>query len=208
MGSKLEVPTFVTIGPHGTDHERAVEHFIDFQGLAGAEIELVEDFATEGLERVQGDPNAFLVQCSAHPDVDLVTERDPQKLVVLDDFIFATKELAILARAGVEDPRRLALVPATRGYKGVNHWKQDGREIIVAQSKPIICGMLLNGECDAGLTFAELAEEHPDDFVTLHNYGEVRTTWVVYGDVSRSDYKGEVIGRVHPEMFAAQADPA
>ncbi|HEX5796769.1 MAG TPA: hypothetical protein VFX86_00075 [Candidatus Saccharimonadales bacterium] len=205
MGSTAEAPTFVTLGPSGTDHERATRHFIDFQGLpAETKIEHIRDFAVEGVEKVREDPSSFLVQCSAHPDVDLVTERYPQEVVVLDEFLYATRRLALLARAGVEEPKSLALVPATRGYTDLTKWEGGGKYVIKAPSKPEIRAMLLEGECDAGITFAELAKTHPGEFVTLEDYGAVRTTWIVYGDVSRSDYQGEVIGRKHPEMFAAQ----
>ena len=53
-----------------------------------------------GLERVHEEPNSFLVQCSAHPDVHIVTERYRQEVFVVDTFMFPAKEMALLiARA-------------------------------------------------------------------------------------------------------------
>ncbi len=207
--SRVEMaPTFVTIGPQGTDHERATKRYIKLQGLEDiARIELEEDIIGEGPERVLGDENKFLVLCSAHPKVHIVTERYPQELVVIDEFIDATRDLSLIIREGVEVPETLALVEATQGYTDLEKWKEQGTEIIDAQSKPVIARMLVDGECEAGLTFTNVCYENPG-FRIEENYGEVRTTWVVFGDVSRSTFKGDVIGTVQPELFTGPAGPA
>jgi hypothetical protein len=52
-------------------------------------------------------------------------------------FIYPTKALAVLARADVENPRSLGLVPATAGYIDATAWG----EIVDVQSKPIVAVM-------------------------------------------------------------------
>src|SRR4051812_50229633 len=66
--------TVITLGPQGTCHERAVQRYLEFQGVDEYRIELITDFF-DGLEMLRQTPNAFLVQCSAHPRVHEITEK-------------------------------------------------------------------------------------------------------------------------------------
>lgn len=185
----------VTLGPEGTCHERAVRRYMDFQGVEDFEIEFIGDFL-DGLERIRGQKNAFLVQCSAHPKVHEVTERYWSEIFVVDTFIYPTKALAVLARREVEEPKSLGLVPATAGYIDRSDW----REIVDVQSKPIVADELLEGRYDAGLTHLEHLAEHEDELRLELEIGEIDTTWVVYGTQKR--FRGEVIGIPSPQLFS------
>jgi hypothetical protein len=186
--------TLVTLGPTGTCHERAAIEYMGFQGIEDFEIELIDDFF-DGLERIRGKPNAFLVQCSAHPKVHEVTERYWTEVFVVDTFIYPTKALAVLSRREVERPRTLGLVPATAGYIDRDDWE----EIIDVQSKPIVAAELLAGRYDAGLTHLEHLAMHPEELRLVEEIGEIDTTWVVYG--TRKRFRGELIGIPSPELF-------
>lgn len=189
--AKIEL---VTLGPTGTCHERAVIAYMGFQGVEDFEISFIGDFF-DGLEKIRGRENAFLVQCSAHPLVHKITERHWDEVFVVDTFIYPTKALAVLARREVERPRTLGLVPATSGYIDEEAWE----EIVPVQSKPIVAEELLAGHYDAGLTHLEHLEKHPDELRLELEIGEIDTTWVVYGN--RKRFEGEVIGIPSPELF-------
>ena len=186
--------TLVTLGPGGTCHERAAIEYMGFQGIEDFEIDLIDDFF-DGLERIRGKDNAFLVQCSAHPKVHEITERYWAEVFVVDTFIYPTKALAVLSRREVERPRTLGLVPATSGYIDRDDWDQ----IIDVQSKPIVARELLAGRYEAGLTHLEHLSDHPDELRLVEEIGEIDTTWVVYGTQKR--FQGEVIGIPSPDLF-------
>jgi hypothetical protein len=169
-----------------------------FQGIDDFAIGFIGDFM-DGLERIRGRDDAFLVQCSAHPKVHEVTEHYWQEIFVVDTFIYPTKALAVLSRRDVERPRSLGLVPATAGYIDRDDWEQ----IIDVQSKPIVAEELLAGRYDAGLTHLEHLDMHPDELRLEVEIGEIDTTWVVYG--TRKRFQGEVIGIPSPEVFSATA---
>jgi hypothetical protein len=190
--------TLVTLGPTGTCHERAAVEYMAFQGVEDFEMEFIGDFV-DGLERIRGKDNAFLIQCSAHPKVHEVTERYWAEVFVVDTFIYPTKALAVLCRREVEQPRTLGLVPATSGY--IDHGDWD--EIIDVQSKPIVAEELLAGRYEAGLTHLEHLAIHLDELRLVEEIGEIDTTWVVYGTQKR--FRGEVIGIHSPELFRAPA---
>jgi hypothetical protein len=193
-------PTFITLGPTGTCHEAALLRYLDFQGIAGARIVLEEDLLG-AIDRVRENEDTFLVQCSAHVQVHLVTERHYREVFVADTFIYPTKELALLVRTDRENPGSLGIVSATRGYPDLTLWS----EIIDEPSKPVVARHLLAGDYDAGLTHLHHAHEHPDVLRIQEVYGAVDTTWVVYG--KRKRFKGEVIGNRIPWMFTGEPEP-
>jgi len=186
-GEQRSGVTFVTLGPEGTCHERAVLRYAAFQGIEDFEIELTTDFFV-GLEMVRESPGTFLVQCSAHPKVHEITEKYWTEVFVVDTFIYPTKALAVLSRREVERPRSLGIVPATEGYVDLSQWDA----VIPQISKPLIAEALLRGDYDAGLTHLEHLEKHPDLLRLDLEIGEIDTTWVVYGSEKR--FTGEVIG--------------
>lgn len=185
----------VTLGPEGTCHERAVRRYMAFQGIEDFEIEFIGDFLV-GLDRIRGDRNAFLVQCSAHPKVHEVTERYWSEVFVVDTFIYPTKALAVLTRREIEHPRSLGLVPATAGYIDPSDWEQ----IVDVQSKPIVAEELLKGHYDSGLTHLEHLAPHENELRLDLEIGEIDTTWLVYG--TRKRLRGEVIGIPSRGLYA------
>jgi hypothetical protein len=193
-------PTFITLGPSGTCHENALRHYLEFQGLPDFEIVLVEDLLG-AIERVREEPDTFLVQCSAHLQVHLVTERFYEEVFVVDTFLYPTKALALLVRTDVAAPRSLGIVSATRGYTDLTRWE----EIVDEPSKPVVARHLLEGRYDAGLTHLHYAREHPAELRVAERYGAVDTTWVVYG--RRKRFHGAVIGTRVPWLFRGEPEP-
>ncbi len=194
-------PTFITLGPQGTCHENALLHYLEFQGLTDFEVILVEDLL-EAIGQVRDQPKTFLVQCSAHVQVHLVTERYHEEVFVIDTFIYPTKELGLVVRTDVEEPKSLGIVSATRGYLDLSPWET----IIDEPSKPVVARHLLEGRYDAGLTHVHHAAEHPEALRLVEYYGAVDTTWVVYG--SRKRFQGAVIGQRAPWLFTDTLRPA
>jgi len=193
-------PTFITLGPSGTCHENALLHYLEFQGISSFELVLVEDLLG-AIEQVRDRPDTFLVQCSAHLQVHLVTERFHEEVFVIDTFLYPTKELALLVRTDVSDPGSLGIVSATRGYTDLTRWAT----LIDEPSKPVVARHLLAGAYDAGLTHLHYAHEHPDVLRVEECYGAVDTTWVVYGAQKR--FRGEVIGQRNPWLFRGEPEP-
>jgi hypothetical protein len=194
-------PTFITLGPTGTCHENALHHYLRFQGVTPREVVLVEDLLG-AISRVKDEPNTFLVQCSAHVQVHLVTERYHEEVFVMDTFIYPTKELGLLFRRDRDEHRSLGIVSATNGYLNLARF-----ETVVDQpSKPVVARNLLDGAFDAGLTHVHYAEEHPEELRLVEYYGAVDTTWVVYG--SRKRFAGEVVGIRAPWLFSGTSSAA
>jgi hypothetical protein len=106
---------FVTLGPAGTCHENATKRYLDYHRIRGSEIVLCASIL-QGLEELRTGGADYLVQCSAHLDVHIVTEKYHPEVLVTDTFVYPTKDLALLEDAAVERPQTLGLVKATEGY--------------------------------------------------------------------------------------------
>lgn len=187
-------PTFITLGPSGTCHENALRHYLDFQGIDDFDLVLSEDLLS-AIDIVRDRPDTYLMQCSAHVQVHLVTERYYQEVFVMDTFIYPTKELSLLVRTDRSDPSSLGIVSATRGYPDLSRWETT----IDEPSKPVVARKLLAGEYDAGLTHLHYADEHPDVLRVMEVYGAVDTTWLIYG--RRKRFEGKVIGQRAPWLY-------
>jgi hypothetical protein len=187
------MPTFVTLGPSGTCHENALLRYLEHHGARDAEVELVDDFLV-GVDLVREHSDWFLLQCSAHPLVHVVTERYRHKVFVVDTFIYPAKEMALLARSDVANPRTLGVVPAATGYVDLGAWETVTQET----ANPIVARNLLEGHYDAGVSFATVAEEHPEQVRLIERFGEVDTTWILFGKQRR--FQGEIIGSPRGSM--------
>lgn len=178
MGQKNSSPVFVTLGPTGTNHELVTRNYLSFRGLEAAKIILIDDFI-HGLSMMANNEADFMVQVAVHPDCASVvaTAHFEHGIHVIDTFISPSKELGILTRIDVEQPRTLALQPATKNYANLEGWE----ELVPVGSIMRIAEGLLDGEYDSGLTTLDVAEQYPDQLRVDLRIGTVDDPWLVYG---------------------------
>ncbi len=139
-------PRFITLGPAGTCHENALLHYLEFQGIEDFDLLLVDDLLS-AIGQVREQPNTFLVQCSAHVQVHLVTERFHEDVFVVDTFIYPTKELGLVVRTDVEraqEPRH------RRRPRAATSISRRGRRSSTSRPSPWSRGNLLAGRLRRG----------------------------------------------------------
>jgi hypothetical protein len=187
---------FVTLGPEGSCHEHAVRNYLSYHSVSDAEVVLIDDLL-DGLEMVRNANANYLVQCSAHLNVHLVTERYHNEIVITDTFIFPTKEMALLERSEVSAPVTLGLVRATEGYlEGISY-----PHVLYEVTKPVVGENLLAGKYDAGITYLTYHTSNPGRFRMRKYIGTVLTTWIVYG--RGTAFTGPAVG-IAPRGFYSQ----
>jgi chorismate mutase-like protein len=173
---------FAALGPAGTSAQYATRRYIEFHELRSAEIVPFTQFA-EAIELVRAGKADYIVQNSAHPEVFWLTEAFKDELFVVDCFVCQTKPMGLLRQRAVAEPRSVGLIPATRGYFDVSVFP----EVAYETANPIVGDNLLLGKYDAGFTFLEYAERHPDKLEVVKAVGAVDSAWLVYGAKRRAN---------------------
>jgi hypothetical protein len=110
--------------------------------------------------------------------------------------------MGLLVRRDRPQPRSLGVVAAAMGYPDLSEWET----VVEEPANPIVARELLAGKYDAGVTFVAFGEEHSDKLAVRDRYGEVDTTWLVYG--TRRRYEGRLIGNRIPEFLSGELSPA
>ncbi|NRP75782.1 hypothetical protein ILFOPFJJ_06705 [Ensifer psoraleae] len=122
-----------TLGPARSCHHNATLRYLAFQGIVAPEIVLVDDLVAAAAEAAdRGD--SYVLQCSAHLNVHLVTEKFRDRLQVVDTFILPTQSIAVVKRKDVREPRTLGLPKPTMGYIDPDAWE----ELIFETTKPVV----------------------------------------------------------------------
>ncbi|MCK1621815.1 hypothetical protein IVA98_00795 [Bradyrhizobium sp. 160] len=182
-----------TLGPAKSCHHHATWKYLEFQGIEPQDIILVDDLVAAAAEAAdRGD--SYVLQCSAHLNVHLVTEKFRDRLQVVDTFILPTQSIAVVKRKDVKEPRSLSLPEPTMGYNDKNAWN----ELIFETTKPVVEKQLLEGVYDAGVAYSRSALEHPEKLEIMQEIGEVVTTWLLYGP--RPRYSDTIIASPYPEL--------
>jgi hypothetical protein len=174
---------FATLGPAGTNHELVTRRFIAFHQLTSARIELVNDFAQAiaGLRRGDFD---YVVQCAVHPDTPHTLGANFRDVFAVDAFISPSKDLAVVTRKEVTQPKSIGLVsPSTDKYVDLSRWTEKH----AGPSIPVIFENLLNGQYDSALVYLDDAKKFPDRVRVDEIIGSPDDVWIVYGMVQLSE---------------------
>lgn len=168
---------FITLGPSGSNHEFVAQRYLDFHGLNDrASLELVPDFE-QGAAAVLSAHADFLIQCAVHPATVATVAKFFKGLFVIDTFISASRELAIVQRNDVSHPRTLAVMQPTLDYIDSKAWER----IELVETVAAVTRGLVEGTYEAGLAYAAIARACPQSLHVVQHVGSVDDAWIVYG---------------------------
>ncbi|SNS32154.1 hypothetical protein [Tropicimonas sediminicola] len=161
-----------TLGPAGSNHHRIATGTM---GRSEKDVLLVADFQT-ALDAVSTGSADEILVCAAHPDCGMVVGRGQFALGLRlrKVFIAESAPLAILSRRDVEQPRSIALHPATRDYTDLSAWD----EVIPVTSTVAAAEGLRTGAWDSALTFLRYRSE---DLLVTRQIGAPTDAWIVLG---------------------------
>jgi hypothetical protein len=111
-------PTFITLGPAGTCHENALQHYLRFQGVTPHEVVLVEDLLAaigRGPRGAEHVPRAVQRTCAGAPR-DRALPRGGLRRS-------RSGSLGLVFRNDVEEHKSLGIVSATRGYLDLSRFE-------------------------------------------------------------------------------------
>jgi hypothetical protein len=165
-----------TLGPAGSNHEKATRAYLRFHGLSDAGLSFFETYS-EALELLRSGKIDFFTQVCAHPEVAITIEKFHREIFLVDSFIGPTRPMGVVTRKNVESPQSLGYMIATAGYFDQSRWSTVVTEI----SNSAVAQGLLAGKYDSGFTTTELVDRYPDRFRIDEYIGEVDVCWLVYG---------------------------
>lgn len=164
-----------TLGPSGSCHESATRAYLEHHGITQADLQLVPDF-DQAASLLLSDRIDFIVQGCAHPAVCDLLVRHHDKIFMVDTFMYPTKELGLLTRTSVLQPKSLGLMPVTRQYVDIDGWE----EVYYEDANPIVKRKFVEGAYDSAVTFTELLREKPGQFRLDKLIGRTSMSWLVY----------------------------
>ncbi len=165
-------PTFGTLGPEGSNHDLVLRAHLKRNGIT-ARIVLFESFES-ALEACTTGAVDRLFICAAHGQCADVIGKAQYSLglKITDVFLVESQPLAILHR--VENPKSIALHPATRSYADLDGYD----EVIEVASTVAAAEGLQAGTWDAALT----AERFAGNGLTIAQaIAPPRDAWLVLG---------------------------
>jgi hypothetical protein len=195
------MPSFITLGPSGSNHEFVLHRYIDAHGLGPrARIGLVDDFHVGARQVMSGEAD-FMLQCAAHPDLGDVTGLYRHALFVVDAFISQSRPMALMRRKDpVGVPDCVAVQAATRHYADLSRWPR----VVIEPTVMAVSEGLLARRHAAGIGFASFAQSHPEDLEIVEPVGSICDAWVLFGRMAVDDGQA-VICTTSPvsRLFAA-----
>lgn len=173
---ETELLRFITLGPSGSNHEFVTARYLKHHEIEGAAaLDLVLDFDVAARRVIDGEAD-YIVQVAVHPSTTDMVAKYRKQLFVVDAFVSASQDMAVVTRSDVDMPRSLALQPATRDYVDT-----DGLVLIPETSTASVAAGLLSGAYESGLTYTSVALENPSRFRIDQRVGTVDDPWIVYG---------------------------
>lgn len=168
--------TFGTLGPASSNHAFVLSRYLAVRELEHARIELFSDFE-QAFEALLDGAIDHVLQVSAHPSHSVCVSQTMGRAYIVDTFIAASRELAILTRAEVTTPRTIGLQPATRYYADLSDWTQQVEEPTIAA----VAEGLLAKRYDSGITARNIAKQNPDLLRIDMTLSAALDAWVLFG---------------------------
>lgn len=163
-----------TLGPGGTDHERAAARYIRLRGL-DCQVDLLDDLRSAVPYVLEG-PKRLALANSAHPDIDLLTTRAWRSVGIVDVFVLATAPLALVHRTGAKAGGSIALMRSTRGYVELSRWDR----VVEVPAKPVALTRVLNHEADWAIVSLAQYQANEARLELAEQIGPVECGWLVY----------------------------
>jgi len=179
-----------TLGPEGTDSERAAKYFGSRLWRPGhyehgpewhrrafpemyedpVRIDLRDTFE-EALEEVRQQRSHFAIVPAAYNNLFRL-HCEYRDLDIWQTFPLATKEMVLAKRSETNGIKTVALHPST------DYLAPEGMKKLYIPSKPLCVEAVVNREADAVIGSIDVIEQH--ELEIMESFGEIPMTWEVF----------------------------
>jgi prephenate dehydratase len=158
-----------TLGPHGTNCERAA-HFWFRNRMVDGEV-VLHPTLEDGVKHLKRQDRCALLACAVYPDLHTLVFSNLEWLALADSFIIPTHNM-LLASRGRDNPTTVATHPAPKGLV------PQGAEIILVTSNAQAARDCADGRVDACITTQPAAEQH--GLHILKDFGPVPMDFTIH----------------------------
>ncbi|MGL5825295.1 MAG: hypothetical protein ACRCYU_10835 [Nocardioides sp.] len=168
------IDTIHTLGPAGTNLERAAHYWFAQAGRPGT-VEL-HDEVEDGLDRMSYDGAQAILACAVYPRLHDLVFQNLHRLVMVDSFILDTYNMVLAAHNPKRTVRTVVSHPAPSALV-------SSFEVSLTSSNSRAARQCADGHFDACLTTEKAAVEA--NLVITRDFGPVPMVFTVHLGVSR-----------------------
>ncbi len=173
---RSEITTIHTLGPSGTNCERAAQEWFSRRGYSGA-IRLHSTLEV-AVEVLCGERGAALLGCVVYPNLHTLVFSNLHRLELVDCFIMPTYNMVLAARRDVEAIKSVATHPAPAGLVPQSI---PERRLVHSNTQAAI-------DCASGLTDAcitTIVTVEPHGLRIIQDFGPVPMGFTVHAQIKQ-----------------------
>jgi len=175
---RVEIRELHTLGPAGTNCEKAAYTWLRQQGRDGA-VHLYPTLE-DAVEGIDGDPASGLLACVVYPELHTLVFSNLHRLAMVDCFVLPTHNMVLALRPGVTTPRSVASHPAPVGL--IPDTIVERRLVNSNTRAAMDCARGLNDAC---ITTAVSAQEH--GLQVIADFGPVPMGFSIHAPLARGN---------------------
>lgn len=174
--SRTRVTTLHTLGPAGTNCERAARHWLREHEVDDRAAVRLFPTLEEGVEALPGDPAVGLLACVVYPLLHEIVFTNLGRLELVDSFVLDTHDMVLAAPPGAAGPPRVVA-----SHPAPVRLVPEGAEHRPATSNAAAALTCARGEVDACVTTGPAAAASGLEIV--RNYGPVPMGFTIHAQV-------------------------
>ncbi|WP_306327386.1 bacilysin biosynthesis protein BacA [Streptomyces venezuelae] len=169
-GTLSGVTRIHTLGPSGTNLEKAAHHWFAERGVAGTV--LLHSEVEDGLDAMGFDGSEAILACAVYPKLHDLVFGNLHRLEMVDSFILDTHDMVLAGRSeGVE-------VRTIVSHAAPSSLVADRGEVTTASSNSRAAALCAAGEFDACVTTSRAAQA--EGLRVLENFGPVPMVFTLH----------------------------
>ncbi|MER5963454.1 bacilysin biosynthesis protein BacA [Streptomyces sp. NPDC002057] len=169
-GTLSGVTRIHTLGPSGTNLEKAAHHWFAERGVAGTV--LLHSEVEDGLDVMGFDGSEAILACAVYPRLHDLVFGNLHRLEMVDSFILDTHDMVLAGRSEGTDVRTIVSHPAPSCLVA------DRGAVSLASSNSRAAALCAAGEYDACVTTGRAAQA--EGLRVLENFGPVPMVFTLH----------------------------
>lgn len=173
--------TIHTLGPKGTNCEKAAYYWLETNGLNGNVI--LHETLEVAIEKIKKDDNCILLGCIVYPYLHNIVFQNLTLLKLTDCFVLDTHNMLLASRFNdLSKIKKVGSHPAPKDLFSEINGLNKPTESLLFNSNSEAALQCANGTVDACITTLKAAESH--NLNILHDFGPVPMGFSIHSKIN------------------------